>query len=47
MRFLIFDPGKMLFFQLTINLPQKKIYKTLYAINAYMFQVYFVKISYT
>ena len=45
MRSLTFDPGKMhiFVFQLTINLLYKKILKTLYVINAYMFKAYLWK----
>ena len=46
MRSLTFDQGKMYIFgfQLTINLLKKKIYQTLYVMNAYIFQLYSVEI---
>ena len=49
MHSLTFDQGKMYIFVFSIDykftVKKKKIKKTLYVINAYMFQVYLMKIS--
>ena len=45
MRSLTFDQGKMYIFVFSVDYFQLKILKPLDVINAYMFQVYFGKIS--